>query len=341
MISEQYWEKRSIERLVSSEKLTKKEIPVILDIYDQALKNIDKDIKSIYSNYSKNGILDVNELKKALNAKEKREFLKKVSDSADILGLDKNKVFDSRYLSRVTRLQALQIQMQLYVESIAPQAVNAEYNLFGNIIQRTYKSLQSVFGLKGAEVAFSTLDKKVVDAILRSKWVGGNYSSRIWNNTDEFAKQIRKIIGGSLGSGQSYEKTSRLIRERFSVSKNNAMRLVITETNYHHNQAELQSYTDNGFEKYKYLAKLDGRTSSICRNLNGKTFKTSEAKPGKNYPTMHPYCRSTTIVDFSEDNKPIKKYPDRIKRLDIGASNAEIQDKYQNIIIDSIRNNKK
>jgi uncharacterized protein with gpF-like domain len=48
---------------------------------------------------------------------------------------------------------------------------------------------------------------------------------------------------------------------------------------------------------------LDSRTSEICRELNGKRFKLSEAEVGVNYPPMHPNCRSTTQLVLDEEYK--------------------------------------
>lgn len=62
----------------------------------------------------------------------------------------------------------------------------------------------------------------------------------------------------------------------------------------------MESYKEIGIEEYKYEAVLDSATSEICRELHGKKFKISEAKPGKNYPPMHPWCRSTTMAVIPE-----------------------------------------
>ena len=52
-----------------------------------------------------------------------------------------------------------------------------------------------------------------------------------------------------------------------------------------------------------YSACIDGRTSKLCRELDGKTFKVKDGKPGKNLPPMHPFCRSTTlaVLPYEED----------------------------------------
>ena len=64
-------------------------------------------------------------------------------------------------------------------------------------------------------------------------------------------------------------------------------------------QAESQKLTylkDLGEDgEYKYVAKIDKKTSKICHTLNGKVFKVKDMVPGINAPPMHPWCRSTTV----------------------------------------------
>lgn len=47
--------------------------------------------------------------------------------------------------------------------------------------------------------------------------------------------------------------------------------------------------------EYKYVAKIDKKTSKLCHSLNGKVFKVKDMIPGVNAPPMHPWCRSTTV----------------------------------------------
>ncbi|AXZ23542.1 phage head morphogenesis protein [Staphylococcus warneri] len=77
----------------------------------------------------------------------------------------------------------------------------------------------------------------------------------------------------------------------------NASRLLVTESA--RVQAESQKLTylkelgEDG--EYKYVAKIDKKTSKLCHSLNGKVFKVKDMIPGVNAPPMHPWCRSTTV----------------------------------------------
>ncbi len=86
-----------------------------------------------------------------------------------------------------------------------------------------------------------------------------------------------------------------LAQKVYSHSMSSATRLIRTEVNYFHNQAAYESYKEADLDEYEFLATLDLRTSEICRSLDRKVFPMAEAKAGKNYPPMHPYCRSTVL----------------------------------------------
>ena len=101
------------------------------------------------------------------------------------------------------------------------------------------------------------------------------------------------------------------IRDRMGVAYSAAKRLVRTETAYIYEQATKDAYEECGVEWYEFLATLDGRTSEVCRELDGKHFKVRDAMPGKNYPPMHPNCRSTTVVWFPGKRKKENDQPDR------------------------------
>jgi SPP1 gp7 family putative phage head morphogenesis protein len=153
----------------------------------------------------------------------------------------------------------------------------------------------------GYDFAFSTLDDNLVKSVMSEAWSGKNYSSRIWGNTDILAETVSEIVGGALLSGQSYAKTSRQLRERFNVAKYYADRLVRTECNYFHNQADAMAYEEMDVDKYVFVAVLDTRTSTICQNLDNEVIDLKDKQVGVNYPPMHPNCRSTTRAYMGEE----------------------------------------
>ena len=73
-----YWDKRAIRRLTEAEKQGAEYSKRIQKIYDQAYKNIQRDIDNIYANYSKATGLDVQSLKTLLTKSETDKLWKEL-----------------------------------------------------------------------------------------------------------------------------------------------------------------------------------------------------------------------------------------------------------------------
>ena len=140
------------------------------------------------------------------------------------------------------------------------------------------------------------MDAKRIDKLMRARWLGSNYSSRLWGNTERLAKSLRDELMVSFLTGRPQLEAWRAIDTEFDKGQHAARRLIRTESNYLANQAQEAAYKDSGIEKYIYVATLDLRTSEMCRSLDGKVFAVKDAQPGMIYPPMHPWCRSTTIA---------------------------------------------
>lgn len=293
--SKVYWRDRAEMRLISSEKIGMNALSQTLSIYDQALFFTKQDIELLYRNYAQKGVLMLTDLKKSLNSSQRKIFLQKVNL---ITKNSETPVFDDRYLSRLTRLEAIKKQIELRINALKIEEQTISQKAYSKIINKSYNDIQKILVKEGMLKNFSKLDENVAEEILKQSFIGKNYSQRIYENVDEFALKLRSVMGGALSSGASSQKVIRVIQERFNVGKSNAARLVRTETNYFHNQSELNSYKNGGVEKYEFDALMDSRTSEICQSLNGKIFKLKNAVAGENFPPMHPNCRSTTLVVF-------------------------------------------
>lgn len=298
-----YWDKRALRRLTEAEKQGEVYSKRIQKIYEQAQKNIQRDIENIYANYSKATGMDVQSLKTLLTKTQTQ----KLWDELKAKGLDQ--YVKGNYKARITRLEQLQAQLYAKVKEIYPQEQNEHTECFSDVLNNTYyKSIYDTQMGTGYDFAFSNLDDNLVKSVLSERWSGKNYSQRIWGNTDILAESVSEIVGGALLSGQSYAKTSRQIRERFNVGKYYADRLVRTECNHFHNQADAMAYEEMGVDKYVFMAVLDSRTSDICQRLDNKVIDLKDKKEGVNFPPLHPNCRSTTRVYMGEEiEKTLKR----------------------------------
>ena len=85
-----------------------------------------------------------------------------------------------------------------------------------------------------------------------------------------------------------------------AMANNQVVALVRTSINQVANTASQQVYQSNQdiTKKYRYVATLDSRTSSICRALDGREFEYGRGPT----PPQHFNCRSTTVpvIDYDQ-----------------------------------------
>ncbi len=284
-----YWDKRALARLSEAEKSSEAYINRIKKIYNQAYKNIEKEIENVYKNYSKDTGLDVQKLKELLSKKETDKVWKTLQRQ----GLDK--YIKNNYKSRISRLEQIQAQIYAEAKKIYPKEELEQNMCYKGVINNSYyKAVYDTQMGVGYDFSFTKIDKNIMNTLLQDNWSGKNYSERIWGNTDILADSLSELIGGALISGQSIAKTSKQIRDRFNVAKYYSDRLVRTEVNHFNNAVDAMAYENMGINKYVFVATLDSRTSKICQEMDNKVFEYKDKEVGVNFPPLHPNCRSKT-----------------------------------------------
>jgi SPP1 gp7 family putative phage head morphogenesis protein len=119
--------------------------------------------------------------------------------------------------------------------------------------------------------------------------------------TGEPTPAISRRLIGQLEFGQEAITPRQLAAAGGELTKmaNNQVRTIVrTSINQVSNAASQQVYEANQdiTSKYRYVATLDGRTSSRCRALDGREFRYGRGP----MPPQHFNCRSTTVpvIDY-------------------------------------------
>lgn len=295
-----YWQKRSEQRLTESEQTSESYAKQVRKVYQEAQRQTVLEVRKMYeAYYKKDEGFDMQALRSIAPSGDIKRFQAQMREAGLSTYLPDN------YKGRITRLELLNAQMWGEVKKAATKHDAIETVAHKKVYDDTYyRTAYDVSkGIGGTPSSFSTLDTKTVNRVLNAKFQGKNFSERIWGNTDILAKQLKEKLAVAIATGQSLDKTSRDIRERFGVSKYYADRLIRTESNYFHNVATLDSYKAMGIEKFQFLATLDMRTSEVCQHTDGKIFKVKDAIVGVNVPPLHPNCRST-IVPYLKNYQP-------------------------------------
>lgn len=279
----------------------------INNAYDKAIKDINEDINKIFYNYQVGGDLSVTEARKFLNSCIPNPIIKlmnkvmKYIKNEDIKKYLLSRVNANAYKARITRLEALKESIYINTKIVADAEVNQSTKLYTDNINRAYYT--NLFDIqKGLGIGFNVakMPTETIQEILKNNWSGKHYSKRIWHNTDVLAEKLEEVITSGLMSGKSSRKVAQELQDLSDYGKHAAERLIRTETTYISNMAELESYKEAGIDKYIFIATLDIRTSTVCREHDRKVYKVSEGAAGVNLPPLHPYCRSTTRAYLGE-----------------------------------------
>lgn len=151
---------------------------------------------------------------------------------------------------------------------------------------------------------FKKISTSQTRKVLDLKWYGGNYSSRIWKNTDQLADTLQELFTTQQMSGMSERDMALKLEKQFHVGAYVARRLIRTEANFVAGQAKLMGWREHGIKQYVLIAVLDFRTSEICREKDGKVFNVADAKcdgASGNYPPFHSFCRTVAAAYFGKD----------------------------------------
>lgn len=312
-----YWERRAEARINRYTEDAEKTADLIGKAYFQAERYFEEEAKKVFQGFQNAFELSEREAKRLLNVKpdEKamdslRKALEKITDPEE-----RNNVLAAlsspAYQYRINRLDKLNEEIAKTCNELYKTELKIDRRFLAAETDKAYKSMmfdiQKGTGISGA---FDMLPKSYINQVLNTNWSGEHFSERIWGNTTKLATDLKQDLLVGMLTGQSERDMAASIMERTGTSSFNARRLVRTETTYVTNQAELKSYEEAEIDEYEYSACIDGRTSELCRELDGKTFKVKDGKPGKNLPPMHPFCRSTTLAVLPSEEELDKAFED-------------------------------
>lgn len=303
MKNKDYWTKRKANLIYEQMDKAEKQADKFDEIYKQSKAYLDKQINKIFDKFQRDY---------GLSERDARHVLKNMKGQKDLLEL--RKVLEARpndpniqrlladldspaYAYRMKRLERLSADLDRMRESIYRSEKKGSDAFYSDLMKDSY--YKATFDLQqqtGLAYSFSDLPETEIKRLQGLKWTGDAYSDRIWSNTGALASSVKDELLVSLMTGRSVRDASQAIAERFEVGRNNARRLVRTESAFFHNQMELLSYEDAEIDQYRFIAVLDRRTSHICQEHDNKVYDTDKAVPGVNYPPLHPWCRSTTIA---------------------------------------------
>lgn len=310
MKSKSYWQKR-FEQLENARHSQSQELVKELEKdIKLAQKELEKEINNWYARIAVNNDISIREAKKLLKANELEEFkwtveeyIKKGKEN----GINEQWMKELENASAKFHISRLE-QIKLQTRQIIEQLYDDRLDKIDSHIERMYTDgyYKSLYELqKGIGVAFNVtaIDTRKLSMIMSKPWAadGRNFSDRIWTSKAQLINEVHTNLTRMCMLGEAPDKAINNIAKAMNVSKNQAARLVMTESAYFATESQKKAYSELDVEEYEILATLDYKTSDICRTMDGKHFKLSDMHIGVNAPPFHCYCRTVTIPYYDDE----------------------------------------
>jgi len=278
------------------------------------LSELEKQMAKLYSKYAKDNKMSYEDALKYLTDDEREEFQYDVEWYLE-------KIRDKEFVSKNKQLlQSLSVRARVKrLETLKAEIVKASNELYSNLKEGS-ETLMSDIGKQSIKNLLETTPKDAIDfgniqtdpnkmkTLLEYPFQGENYSERIWGDCANFERELNTTLTNGLVTGKPYSEIVDELHAKFDKEKWKIDRLVRTEGNFINNQTQLNQYRENGVEYYRFVARIDERTSPECKAHDGKIYRVEDAMAGDNLPPLHPYCRSTTVPVFDLERELEKGY---------------------------------
>ena len=294
-------------------------------LYKTSLRNINKEIEAFYGRYAKMNDLTIAEVNKRLDPKELKEAKEEIKNyyelvnklckdnegkiSVELLRKYKEKIRLQSARAYMSRLEGLK-------NSLEYQLVNLGFReeiKFHDELSKLCKDVHSVTSFDvdkqmGFSTGFDEMSEQKIKFLVNERWLGENYSDRIWKDKGKLLENINSIFLQGVARGQNPSVMAKEISRKYGTSFYNAERLCITESAHITESATMETYKEHGIDEIQFVATLDERTCPDCGYWDGQHYPTKEAITGVNYPPVHPNCRCTTVAYLEPDEFSDESY---------------------------------
>ncbi|MCG2467654.1 minor capsid protein [Staphylococcus epidermidis] len=289
-----YWEDRAKE-IIKEETLSDQEMSKEIErIVNEMIEDIEKEISAFYARYATREGISLEDAKKKIDAVDVIKFAnqaKKYVDTQDFSDRANEELRAYNTKMYVSREELLKAQIGLLVTYTYAKLESQMRNYMESAY---YRALKQQAGILGETLQVAHTDVKT---IVLAPFQNSNWSRRLWRDMRKTRIQVQRAVTHVIIRGRHPYEFVKELRKESGNSTYEIRRLLITETARVQTIATKQHMLENQGPdaEYKYVAKLDSKTTKTCRGLNGKVFKVKDMKPGVNAPPMHPFCRSSVV----------------------------------------------
>lgn len=313
MDSKEYWKKREAENLKHNLKTEAEYTKVINSYYDYMMDQIQKEINGFYTKYAKKEGITIAEAKKRVLKMDIEEYGRKAAKYVKEKDFSEEANAEMRLYNatmKINRLEMLKANIGLELVD----GFNRLQKYFDQILtDRTLKEFERQAGILGKAIQNNA---KAAESIVNASFRNAKFSDRIWMYQDMMKAELSKLLQEGMIQGRNPRQLASHLQKLFGVSKSDAQRLMRTELARVQVETQKQSFEQNGFAQYEFIAL--GSACDICRAIDGKHFDVEKMMPGENAPPMHPNCRCS-VAAYEDD----EEYEAWLDYLDKGGTDEE------------------
>lgn len=308
--NKKYWEDRFEQLENATNKKAVNTYSTVELEYMKAQRQIEKEINDWYVRFANNNQISMQEARKWLNVKELKELKWDVQEyikyghENELNNIWMQELENASAKYHISRLEALKLRTQQSIEVLFGNQTDSIDDLMRSTYQDNY--YQTVYEIqKGFNVGWiiNAIDQDKLSKIVAKPWTadGKNFSDRLWSNKVTLIDEVHKQMTQMCIMGKAPDTAIKNIAKKFNTSKNQAGRLIMTESAYFTSASQKDCFNALDVEKYEIVATLDSHTSEVCQELDGQVFLMKDFQPGVTAPPFHVWCRSVTVPYFEDD----------------------------------------
>lgn len=304
----EYWRQRAEKTKDISMQKADKFIAHMEREYKVASRNIELEVTDFLSRFAENEQMTLSNARKRLNANELKDFKMELEEyirkgEENGISADWTKQLESAsLLHRIDRLQALKMQIDNQIETLAAYKEQGLNKTLGEIFEENYyRNIFDVQQMMGEGTAFAILDdRRIMQAISKPwRYDGKTFSDSIWENKEKLKYSLERTLTQGIIRGSAPRKIAEAIAKETGRELYAAKRLVLTESAKMAEKASEEGYKELGVKEIEIVVALDERTCEVCGEMDGKHFPLDKAEGLT--PPFHPNCRCTTVPYFNDE----------------------------------------
>lgn len=296
----EYWAEREAKQRVLNADEIEQQQKKIDAVYENMYRYCEQEINAFYGKYSDAEGISINLAKEKVTQADIDEYERlaqryvqehNFSDRAN----EEMRLYNATM--RINRLELLKARMGLHLVA-GTDELGKYYN--ERMTDESLKEIKRQAGILGSDMSEEEMTARA-KAIANSSFYNATGQDRLWSHMDRLRSAISIELQKGLIAGVSPRQMASNIRKQTNRSRYDAERLMRTEFARVQTEATLQQLRDSGAKLYIFIAP-NPRACPICKELNNKIFKVSDAEIGLNAPPIHPMC-FCSIAEYKDESE--------------------------------------